>query len=115
MLADQQIDDLLLVIVLHILLVESTQSFESVVYDTFEVSSSRAGDVCVGRASASVMFGDAVAVISPCIFEVDDEIVSRFTPMSCLHDRLFAEDAAQVKPTFGQDHPQNLIPYFALG
>ncbi len=85
MLSHQQVDNFLLVVVLHVLLVEPAQRFQPVVHNPFEVSAACPGHVCVGRPSACVVFGDVVSVIGPGILEIDDEVVG-LLGVGGLHD-----------------------------
>lgn len=68
MLSDQQINGLLFVVILHVLFIEPGEGFESVVHDSFEISSAGSGDVGVGRSRSRVVFAHHIAVVGPCIF-----------------------------------------------
>jgi len=68
MLSKKNINDLLLVVVIEILLVESFKGFKAVIHYSFEISSTGTRYVGVGWASASVVLWYHVSVVSPNIF-----------------------------------------------
>ena len=83
MFSDQNIDDFLFEIIFHVLFVESGEGFEPVVDHAFHVSFTCSGDIGMGGAGTGVMFGDLVAVIGPCVFQVDDQRVGRLGVIGC--------------------------------
>lgn len=112
-LAHEQVDHLLLVVVFHVLFVEPAETLQAVVHDALEVPASGAGDVGVGGAGAGVVLGDVVSVVSPGVFEVYDEVVGLFG-VGGLHDGAGSQDVFELEAALGQDGPQDLIGDFAL-
>ena len=102
MFSNQYVDDLLLEVVFHILFVEPSQCFKSMVHNAFEVSFTCSGDICVGRASACVMLWNCVTIIGPCIFQLDDHAICGLCIISCFEDSVCPEYLGNIKPAFSQ-------------
>jgi len=88
--ADKQIYHLLLVVVLHVLFVESAQSFQSVVHYTFQISTACPRYIGMCGPCACVMLWNEVTIVGPTVFKVDDKHIWRFCASGCLQNRLIA-------------------------
>lgn len=87
MLTQKKINDFLLVVILHVLLVKSTQGFQTVIHDAFEVSATGSGDIRVGGSCACVMLGDVVSVVCPSVLEVHHKVITLLGGRG-FHDRV---------------------------
>lgn len=112
--AQNEVDDFLLVVVLHVLLVKPTQSLEAVVHDALQIPLPSPGHIGVGRPSPRVVLGNDITVVSPHVLQVDNELVGVEVVISSQHNGLGVKDTLDIEATLGENGVENVIGYFGL-
>ena len=81
---------------------------------TFDISFTFAGYVSVGRSRPRIVFWYHIAIVSPCVFEVDYENEAVFDVVSSYQNRLRSAYFADIDSHLLKHVPEHVIGYFRL-
>lgn len=112
--SEYEVNDFLFEIVLHVLFVESAQTFESMVHHSHQVSLACSCHVGVGWPCACVVFWNCITVVCPHILQVYNKLIWILMVICCFYESRSLENFLNVETTFDQNGVQNIQSYFCL-